>query len=109
MAKNISVELLSSKVCTLPVRPNMTIGELKEEVKDELTRRLSTVEPKCRLSSTSSRRLSVSAERLPLLVATCHPEICDSNRVWCVCWLQLIDEPDHPRVRKYYNGRGCIS
>jgi hypothetical protein len=33
MAKNISVELLSGKVCILPVRPNMTIGELKEEVK----------------------------------------------------------------------------
>ena len=33
MARNISVELLSGKVCTLAVRPDMTIGDLKEEVK----------------------------------------------------------------------------
>ena len=50
MARNINVELLSGKVYTLAVRPEMTIGELKEEVKifhpseDEITRILSTVE-----------------------------------------------------------------
>ena len=50
MARNINVELLSGKVYTLAVRPDMTIGELKEEVKafhpseDEITRILSTVE-----------------------------------------------------------------
>ena len=49
MARNINVELLSGKVYTLAVRPEMTIGELKEEVKafnpseDEITRALSTV------------------------------------------------------------------
>ena len=33
MAGNITVELLSGKVCTLAVRPEMTIAELKEEMK----------------------------------------------------------------------------
>ena len=50
MARNINVELLGGNVCTLAVRPDMTIRELKEEVKafhpseDEITRILSTVE-----------------------------------------------------------------
>ena len=50
MARNINVELLSGNVYTLAVRPEMTIEELKEEVKvfhpseDEITRILSTVE-----------------------------------------------------------------
>ena len=50
MARNINVELLSGNVYTLAVWPDMTIGELKEEVKDfhpsedEITRILSTVE-----------------------------------------------------------------
>ena len=50
MSRNINVELLSGNVYTLAVRPDMTIGELKEEVKafnpseDEITRILSTVE-----------------------------------------------------------------
>ena len=50
MERNINVELLSGKVYTLAVRPEMSIGELKEEVKvfhpseDEITRILSTVE-----------------------------------------------------------------
>ena len=50
MARNINVELLSGKVYTLAVRPEITIGELEEEVKafhpseDEITRILSTVE-----------------------------------------------------------------
>ena len=50
MARNINVELLSGKVYTLAVRPEMTIRELKDEVKvfhpseDEITRILSTVE-----------------------------------------------------------------
>jgi len=33
MARNISVELLSGKIYTLAVRPEMKIEELKEEVK----------------------------------------------------------------------------
>ena len=33
MARNISVELLSGKIYTLAVRPDMNIEELKEEVK----------------------------------------------------------------------------
>ena len=33
MARNISVELLSGKLYTLAVQPEMTIEELKEEVK----------------------------------------------------------------------------
>ena len=50
MARNINVELLGGNVYTLAVRPDMTIRELKEEVKafhpseDEITRKLSTVE-----------------------------------------------------------------
>jgi len=35
MARNITVELLSGKVCTLAVRPEMTIAELTEEMKVE--------------------------------------------------------------------------
>ena len=50
MAKHINVELLSGNVHTLAVRPDMTVGELKESVKvfhpseDEITRILSTVD-----------------------------------------------------------------
>ena len=49
MERNINVELLSGKVYTLAVRPYMTIGQLKEEVKafnpseDEIARILSTL------------------------------------------------------------------
>ena len=50
MALHINVELLSGNVHNLAVRPDMTVGELKESVKvfhpseDEITRILSTVE-----------------------------------------------------------------
>ena len=50
MERHINVELVSGKVYTLAVRTDMTIGELKEEVKafnpseDGITRILSTVD-----------------------------------------------------------------
>eukprot|EP00435_Cladocopium_sp_Y103_P065802 s106_g27.t2 len=82
MARNITVELLSGKVCTLAVQPEMTIEELKEEVKafhpseDELTRRLSTVE------------LVVDGEQLNDLQMTVSESILDAAKVQVVFYVK---------------------
>ena len=82
MARKINVELLSGKVYTLAVGPEMTIEELKEEVKafnpsgDEITRILSTVE------------FVLHGEKLNDLQMTVSDSILDSAKVQVIFYVK---------------------
>ena len=117
MARNIHVELLSDSVRALTVQPDMTVEELKEEVKafhpseDEMTRMLSTVDllldgKKLRDPGMMVSECIFESAKVQVLFYVQPAPVCTSNRSHIWKTLRDVQIPSTETIIQQYAFKG---